>query len=331
MNHNMPDLPNDPREAAAYWFARVHSGSFTPDEAQRFNDWRQADSRHQQEYLALDEIWQASSLIPEDELRALLQTSQSSSGARRGPTRRQWMAAGAAACAAAIAAGIGLAQILTQVPSFQVRYATAAGEQRTETLPDGSVLDLNTRSRIVVRYFKDQRKIELQEGEVMFSVAHNTQRPFYVEAGDVSVRVTGTQFNIRRDAAQVSVAVQSGSVQVSSGRWWHRRMATLTANQRTRAQPDKALDVETADIAVLTAWREGKVVFKEQPLERVIQEMNRYLMHPVRLTDSRLKHLNMTGVFNVKDADAFLHALRSTLPVSVRMRADGGADIALVH
>ncbi|SHI19862.1 FecR family protein [Pollutimonas bauzanensis] len=331
MNDNTPHLPNDPREAAAYWFARVHSGRFTLAEKQQFGQWREADSRHEHEYRAIDEIWQAASLIAEDELRELLEAPQSHGGSRPRLSRRQWIAGGAAACAAALVAGVGLPRALTGSPSFEAEYATVAGEQRSETLPDGSVLELNTRSRIVVRYYDDQRRVELLEGEVMFSVAHNARQPFLVDAGPASVRVTGTQFNVRRDAAQVDVAVQSGSVEVTSGQWWNRHTATLTASQRTHVQPGELAAVEDTDIAALTAWRQGKVVFKEQPLERVIHEMNRYLASPIRLADSRLKGLSMTGVFNIRDADSFLQALRTTLPVAVRLRADGGADLALLR
>ncbi|TKR56410.1 FecR family protein [Allopusillimonas ginsengisoli] len=331
MNDNMPDLPDNPREAAAYWFARVHSGTFTLAEKQQFNTWRQVNSRHQQEYRALDEIWQATSLIPEAELRDLLAGPQAPEDVLHRLSRRQWIAGGAVVCTLVIGAGISFPRMFTRALAFEASYATVAGEQRSEILPDGSRLEINTRSRILVRFYDDQRHVELLEGEVLFSVAHNAQRPFLVDAGDAAVRVTGTQFNVRRYSAQVDVAVQSGSVEVTAGRWWNRRRATLTASQRTHVQTGKALAVEATDIAELTAWRQGKVVFKEQPLAQVIQEMNRYLTHPIRLTDSRLKGLSMTGVFNVQDAEAFLQALRSALPVAVRMRTDGGADIAFTR
>ena len=49
-----PDFPTDPRDAAAHWFARVHSGNFTEAERQAFQQWRQADAGHEREYQALD-------------------------------------------------------------------------------------------------------------------------------------------------------------------------------------------------------------------------------------------------------------------------------------
>lgn len=332
MNDNTPDLPSDPCKAAAYWFARVHSGTFTVTEKRQFNQWRLADSRHEREYRAMDEIWQATSLIPEGELRELLEASRSHRDARPSLSRRQWMMGGAAVFAVAVVAGISLPSALNgNKPFFEAEYATVAGEQRSETLPDGSVLELNTRSRIVVRYYDDQRHVEFLEGEVMFSVLHNPQQPFLVDADEALVRVTGTQFNVRRDVEQVDVAVQSGSVEVISGQWWARCTATLAANQHTHVRAGKVSAVESVDVSALTAWREGKAMFKKQPLEQVVHEMNRYLTHPIRLTDSRLNRLSMTGVFSVHDADAFLQALRGTLPIAVRLRADGGADLTLLH
>lgn len=324
-----PKLPNEPRAAAAYWFARVHSGNFTVAEREHFHAWRQADASNAQEYRALDEIWQAANLVPEAELRELLEAPESP-GERQRRVRRRWMVGVGAGCAVAVAAGVFGNRHLLDGSEQVLHYSTAPGARRTETLPDGSVIEMNVATQLIVRYYRHRRQVELIDGEVSFDVAGNRDRPFFVTAGDVDVRVTGTVFNVRRERDHVSVAVQSGEVSVSSGRWWARNRATLAAGMMATALRDQSLRIVTqADVATLTAWRQGKVVFRDQPLEDVVREMNRYLARSIHIKDDRLRRLNMTGVFGIDNAEGFLQALQAHLPVVTVQRPDGGVNLAL--
>ncbi len=330
MTTKRPKLPNDPRDAAAYWFARVHSGNFTVAERNDFKQWRQADIRHEQEYRALDEIWQATSMLPEDDLRELLEAPEPPAELRR-QSRRRWLVGAGSVCAAALVGGVVVYGYGTESPTHVLHYATAQGEQRQVALPDGSTIEMNVATELVVRYYAKRRVVELIGGEATFNVASKIARPFLVEIGDVGVRVTGTIFNVRREPDYVAVAVQTGSVEVISGSWWNREKVMLTAGTATQARPDSPLAIEQADVSMLTAWHHGKVVFRDQPLEDVVREMNRYLSQPIRLTDNRLRQLRMAGVFSIQDAEGFLQALQSHLPIVVVRRPDGGANLALLR
>lgn len=323
-------LPNNPHDAAAYWFARVHSGSFTVAEQEQFLQWRQASPVHEQEYRALDEIWQATAMLPEQELRELL-THTESSVAQHKLTRRKWMLGAGAACTAAVVGAVALQAYGLESPLYVAQYATAKGEQRKEMLPDGSVVDMNVYSELSVRYYANRRVVELTRGEAGFEVVSNHDQPFVVDAGEVSVRVTGTVFTVGYEPARVMVAVQSGSVEVTAGRWWNRDTAMLTAGMVAQSASGQPLSVGAGDVATLTAWRQGKVVFRDQPLAEVVHEMNRYLRQPIHLTDSRLNYLRMAGVFNVYDAEGFLQALQTHLPVTVVQRPDGSVGLALLR
>ncbi len=331
MNAPVSNPPTATREAAAYWFARAHSGNFTEAERLAFQQWRQAAAGNEREYGALERIWQAADHIPRAELQRLLDAPEPSARRSVRAGRRSLLAGGVSLCAAAVAGGVWAFQQRPGPVRFAAELATRPGERRREVLPDGSILELNTRSRASVRYFDQQRRVELAEGEAMFIVSRDAARPFIVDAGTALVRVTGTEFDVRRDGDSVGVVVQSGSVEVTSGSRWNRERVMLAAGQGTRAAPDQPLPVTAADVAALTAWRQDKVVFKDRPLEEVVREMNRYLELPIRLTDSRLGRLSIAGVFDVRDAPGFLQALRASLPIAVRLRADGGADLALAR
>ena len=94
------------------------------------------------------------------------------------------------------------------------RESTQVGEVRRLTLDDGSALALNTSSVLQVKFAADERRIVLRQGEASFQVAHDEDRPFVVQAGDVSVRAVGTAFSVRMRQQELEVVVTEGVVEV---------------------------------------------------------------------------------------------------------------------
>ncbi len=95
-------------------------------------------------------------------------------------------------------------------------YATDIGERRSVTLADGSTVDLNARSKLRIEFTKDKRLVELLDGQALFQVAKDKDRPFIVASGDATVRAVGTQFDVYRKANGTTVTVLEGRVAVYS-------------------------------------------------------------------------------------------------------------------
>ncbi len=195
-------------------------------------------------------------------------------------------------------------------------------------LPDGSVLDINTGTRAVARLYERKRIVELQEGEIFFSVEHDAERPFIVDAGDSRVVVTGTRFNVRYEAQSARVSVESGSVEVSSGPWWNRQSRSLVKGQGVNAGRGQDLgDVEQLDLSTELAWQRGKIVFENTPLSQAVAEINRYLDRPTRLDAPALRDHRIAGIFDVDDPQALIDMLPEFAPVRVYHLLDGQTRI----
>jgi transmembrane sensor len=95
-------------------------------------------------------------------------------------------------------------------------YSTALGEQRSIQFEDGSTVELNSRSKIRVKYSKQERDVELIEGQALFHVAHDTARPFIAAVGATRVRAVGTQFDVYKRSNDTVVTVVEGRVAVYS-------------------------------------------------------------------------------------------------------------------
>lgn len=205
------------REQAAAWFARVQDAPRDAGLHKQLHAWLASDEHHREEYEHLCRVWQAADFIPRQHLEALCQPDP----VQQLP-RRRFMRQALAASVAVVALGLGWGGWHHLQLNHQGSLQTAFNERRQVELPDGSHLELNGSTQVQVKFSAGQRHVRLNAGEVMFSVAHDSNRPFVVDTAQGSVIVTGTRFDVRLDPASTRVAVEQGSVRVQ-GRATRRR------------------------------------------------------------------------------------------------------------
>lgn len=310
------------RDDAARWFVRLQEPAVSADEQQRFDAWLNQHPQHRDEFQLLQGLWTAADLLPAPRLKALAETRP----ARR--ERRPLLRYAVAASVLAVALGLGLFSGLNHPGSYSAEFSTVLGERKHVALPDGSVIDLNSRSCLQVHYEKDRRLIELSEGEAMFSVEHDSSRPFVVEAGSGKITVTGTRFDVRRDVTQTRVAVEQGTVKVQGHDAPDNEFINLTAGLGTHVDAQgKVAAAYAVNPAELTAWRGGKLVFNNARLSEVAAEVSRYREQPLTVSNPGVANLRLTSVFKSDNTDALLKALPNILPVAIRTLADGSQEI----
>ncbi|MFP0195817.1 FecR family protein [Pseudomonas sp. PHC1] len=310
------------RDDAARWFVRLQEPAVDAEQYRNFEAWLNEHPQHRDEFQLLQGLWTAADLLPAPRLKALCETPP----ARR--QRRPLLRYAVAASVVAVALGLGLFSGLNHPQGYSAEFVTALGERKHVALPDGSMIDLNSRSRLQVRFEKDRRLIELTEGEAMFSVEHDTSRPFVVEAGSGKVTVTGTRFDVRRDVTQTRVAVEQGTVKVQGRDAADADFISLTAGLGTRIDAQgKVAPAYAVNPAELTAWRSGKLVFNNASLSEVAEQVSRYRDKPLTVANPAVANLRLTSVFKSDNTDALLKALPSILPVAVRTLADGSQEI----
>ncbi len=206
----------------------------------------------------------------------------------------------AVALAACIALLLAVGIILTQQPTS---VFAPHGEQLTHQLPDGSSLILNSGTRVEYRknFGESSRELTLKEGEIFLNVEHSST-PFIVETFDAQTTVLGTSFNVRSwpneiDAA-TDVAVESGQVQVSPHGDTDLAVV-LNAGQSAKIQPDGQRPVVTLQTETVVddyAWLGGGFKFSEEPLGKVIQEIERRYDVEISLDSSDLESVSI-GIF----------------------------------
>lgn len=303
---------------AAQWFARLKSLPVSRETLQAFFAW-QRDARHATAFAAVEQMWSTAGALGD---RPALIAATEAALARKA-TRRAliWLPRPVVAGLAAIL----LVLLGSGVTYWALRpeanaYATRIGQQSAVVLEDGSKVALDTDTRVIVRFEKDERRVVLEQGQAYFTVAHDTARPFRVTAGDTQVLATGTQFDVRRDGAAVAVTLVEGRVQVAMA---GAPSTALGAGQQWVVRPARAAVVRAVDPATTTAWRQGRIVLDGWTLEQALIEVNRYTARPVRLEVPRFAGARLSGTFDAGDIGSFVAATTALLPLDAARDADG--------
>jgi transmembrane sensor len=211
-------------------------------------------------------------------------------------------------------------------PSGKQSYATAIGGQKKFTLADGTVVTLNTNSRIDVELRGHSRDVRLVQGEAFFDVVHDKARPFTVHANRYVVRDIGTAFAVHLlEKGLLNVRVSKGSVEISAQAAQGavsdkaKSLGVLEAGRDVvfGQKIERSEVISDAELGRKLAWRQGQLVYSGQPLAEVLADISRYSDIEIELADPALRDLPVGGAFSVNQTDAIFTALENNFGVHV--------------
>ena len=186
-------------------------------------------------------------------------------------------------------------------------------------------------SVLKVAYSDNERGVRLLRGQALFDVAKNKRVPFQVYAGDRRITAVGTVFDVRLVGERVKVALVEGVVTVvrvaPAASPAPPQQVTMTAGEVLEAPPAAAMIVRTADIGRAVSWKDGVVVFDDQPLAEAVAELNRYTNRQVTLAEPSIGAYRVSGVFRTGDPERFAEAMAEVFPLDVEHRPDGSAEL----
>jgi transmembrane sensor len=320
---------------ASAWFIEFRAGDVDGDARVQFIEWLRRSPEHIHAYLEISGVWAdlpAADPKGKIDVAALIARARSepdvialSPGGRRPASvpsavkpHALWRSRRAAAALAAVVVLAVASVLFLDRGNFSGSYSTGIGEQRTVQLQDGSTVELNARSMIQVHLTEHQRDVILLEGQALFRVAKDKQRPFVVRAGDAQVRAVGTEFDVYKKQTATVVTVVEGRVETydetdSPGT----AAIVLSAGEQLTVLPHVVTKPTRTDTAVATAWVQKRLIFEETPLSDVAEEFNRYNRRPLTIDDGELEKLRISGVYSSTDPASLINFLRSQNSIQV--------------
>lgn len=305
---------------AAHWLVQLTGDDAAQrDEAARlFEAWKAADPRHAAAAATMERLLgqvQGVRQTGGGAGRAAVTAALGRTGSNRG---RRLAATLALACVLAVPGWMAWQAYPPSYLLADVRAGT--GQWKTEVLPDGTRITLNSGSAVNLRYDASRRALELLRGEVLVDVSKDPQRPFVVETPDGSMRAVGTRFVVNRGADATLLTVLESRVAVQAAR---RPSAPVVveAGQAVRLRPDglgPVIAVEPGRIE--DAWRQHRLFADDRPLNEVLDTLARHRSGVMRFDAAALSQVRVSAVLPLDDTDRALQLLAASLP-GLRVRS----------
>lgn len=316
------DERDDPvLEEAIEWMARIQSGAFDSQQQRALELWRGQSPRHAQVFdqllkgLAAVQAspWRGRTSAPL--LRALEQPS----------SRRRFIGNSLGVLGVALGAGL-FGRWLQSGMGLPGEWATGTGERRHWQLDDGSRLELNARSRVLPRFFDQQRALVLRKGTLLLDIAENTVSSFEI-ATAVGV--------LHSHAGRLQVGEEGAGI----------RLLTLQGEALLRLPNGENVAVPGAHSLLFDAhgvlsraslqpgegsWASGWLEVNDKPLSWVTDAFRPYLPGVVLLDDSAAQ-IRVNGLFPLDDMPISLEMLERSLPVAVIRYSDYWVSIAAIN
>jgi transmembrane sensor len=354
-------------QEACEWFVEFRSGDLDDSDRRQFDLWARKSPEHLAAYLEIAAIWNEGSALDSDGKRdaeALIaqsavdvtnvvplsdrprsDVSPTALAKSDQQSHRWYFSSPRGLLAASIAAVSVFAGLLIGFQRLQAPiYTTTFGEERSITLEDGSVIDINSHSKIRIRYTADERNVDLLEGQALFHVAKNPARPFFVSSATTQVRAVGTEFDVYQKLGGTVVTVVEGRVAVLSrsdagagevadphaaaalrgGTLDAQKLQVggnppilLSAGEQVLVTPQTMQKADHPNIAIATAWTQRQLEFESASLSDVAEEFNRYNQRQLVIEDPTLYDFHISGVFSSSDPASLVRFLRERPGVRV--------------
>lgn len=309
-------------DQALDWLVRRNGADWSVREQDELDAWLEESMAHKAAFWRAEHGWRQT-----DRVGALGLDADDQSP--RDEPRRTWRPA-------AIAAGVAAALLLgayfavpqsipeLRFPAQAARFDTAVGGRQIVPLPDGSKVELNTRTVVRTSIDESRREVWLDTGEAFFEVTHRAGEPFVVHAGPQTITVLGTKFSVRRDKDRVMVNVLEGRVRIDNGEGSPARAAVITAGDTAITRGASTLlavkSVERVENAL--AWRDGRLSFDQAPLTEVVAEFNRYNRTRLVVVDAAAGQIPIGGSFQASSVDSFVRLLGDAYGLKVEHDQD---------
>jgi len=309
---------------AADWADRLEG---LPDaERAALNRWLKASPRNRAAFAAVRQT-----LLDTALLEAAVQVRATSPAGRARP--RAWLGASQIGL---LAAGLTAVAILAPfvwrwaapkpapvAAPKPVEFATARGARSDYALADASMVHLNADSRLSVLYTPAAREVRLQQGDAMFDVAKNPQRPFNVRAGDAVVTAVGTRFEVEMVSDAVEVRVFEGAVRVERTAHAARQ---LRKGEWLRLVADHGQAAGRFSPETYQTWRTDWLEADNTPLKYVVARLNRYSPQTIVVKGEGISSIGVTGRFQLNRPGDALSMISTLLGVDA---VQNGAEISL--
>lgn len=309
-------------DEALDWVARLKSGAPTRGDVEALQQWRERSPAHEEAFRKAARIFRNAGIAAGElaDQPGAIDAVPAAQGSSAGVFARRAFLGGAVAAAAAgylvVRPPLGMWPSLEELSAD---YRTGKGEQRKVAVSSDVSLELNTQTSIALRSAPDETRIELISGEASVTAMRPSPKPFVMLAANGRISAKQADFNARCLDGNVRVTCLNGTVDVVLGG----KTVQLRAAEQVLYSLDGIEAPVPVDPAQVAAWQAGLLIFRDQTLADVVDEVNRYRSGKIIITNADLKHRVVNGTFQISKLGDFVLQVQQLFGAQARSLPGG--------
>jgi len=204
-------------------------------------------------------------------------------------------------------------------------YQTGFGERISIALPDSSIIQLNSNSTLSWdrKWEKENQRVVKLDGEAFFQVRNLDNMPFKVNTDDVTIHVIGTEFNVNSRRQQTQEYLEEGKVDVTIVKHPEENIEMAPGEELVYHAPTDQVEKKSMKAAEeISAWKEGLLIFRDEPLMKVLEAVSDIYGKEFMTKDSALLHRNITTTIPLTNWEVSLMAIQLAMKLDVEEKND---------
>lgn len=193
-------------------------------------------------------------------------------------------------------------------------------------LSDGTHIYLNagTSLKYPVKFLKGKNRQVFLNGEAFFDVTKDANHPFIVNMNNVGIKVFGTKFNASSypENEAINTVLVEGSVSIFNNNNEYDEKTAMLLNPGYMAswnKYNKRISIEKADVAMHTAWIDGRILFRHLPFKNIIKQLERHYDVTIMNNNKKLDEEFFTASFDIETIEQVLETFHKNYGINFSM------------
>ena len=144
---------------------------------------------------------------------------------------------------------------------------------------------------------------------------------FNVQCNDVVISVLGTEFDVNAypETGKVCVALESGKVALSHNRIESFNYTLKPGQLAAYNLLSNAIQVNNTDVSRYTSWKDGRLIFRDEPIKTVFEKLERWYNIHIEVIDEKVYESIFTGTFQNESYEQLFRLIEYSCPVKCRI------------
>lgn len=307
------------KEEAIYWLTCEKEG-LNEFEKQELKHWLESNQEHQKAYNRMKLVHQMAKSISKENAQILSEQAHKEARKIKFLEKTRYFSS-----AAAIILIVCFSAFKIYDNNFAVQYSKTFLTDKTnlikEQLPDGSIISLDAKTNLNIKFYKNKREVTLNDGRVMFEVSKNENRVFIIKSDDINIEVVGTKFEVIHQKNITTINVEEGIVKTYFSSYFFDKQNEKLLTKDNSITYSNNLGMinkqEKINSEKIALWRENLINLNKVSLKESFDEFSKYSDITSSFSSKEIENYQVTGEFSSNQLDIFLKTITKIYPLKI--------------